>query len=148
MDRIPFERSKPWLTATYKEMLEAAAAENAEGDHVFTFLERFLINQFWSYTDVRIGLDCRIKASDLQQYMAGMVKKGELVINLQDVPRNARAMSTRVFRLQKQLKGLGIFCEKMSSDRSWRFEIDDQRYVDFIIGKKRAQEEYYASLPF
>lgn len=76
-----------WFTATYKEMLEAAAAENAEGDQVFAFLQRFLVNQFSPFADVRIGLDCRIKASDLQQDMAGMVRSGDLVINLQDVPR-------------------------------------------------------------
>jgi hypothetical protein len=142
-------RFKPgWFITNYTEMLETAAAENAESDPVFTFFEQFLLTEFANFHPPQIGQHLRYKSHELNQYMAEKIKYGRLHANQQDIPRNARAMSMRIFRLQKQLRELGIHCEKLSSDRSWHFEINSESYLQSVIAKQQAIHDEIANRPF
>ncbi len=66
--------------------------------------------------------------------------------NREDVPRNARAFSSRLFRIRKQLEEAGFITEKMKADRSWRFEVASQDCLQAIINRQakaaKAQADY------
>ena len=82
---------------------------------------------------IKVGAEIKVKASELHARMMQGQRDQVLMINREDVPRNARVFSSRLFRVRKQLQEAGFFAEKMKSDRSWRFEVTTPERLQVIV---------------
>ena len=132
-----------WFVETYREMLESAAADNAEGDPVFGFVETEMIQRFAGSRVIKIGAELKVKASDFHSKMMQDQRNDVLMINRQDIPRNARVFSSRLLRVRSQLKEAGFFVDKLKSDRPWRFEVGSPE----LLQKDHQQASAYGESP-
>jgi hypothetical protein len=119
-----------WFLAEYRQMVQLNARDAADGDCVYRMVVQLMAN-------LDTGRDGYEGTSqELLEFMHSEVRKGYLVAAREVIPKNARAMSSKLNKAMPALEDIGIEVTKKSKhDRIWR-----------IKKKVASDEEVFASI--
>lgn len=118
-------REPGWFAREYRQRRADLAVEAGQADSVLVFLVRHIASLGDGVT--------RLEATPgkLWEYMQDEIKCGGLIVSRDDVPKNARVMSSRITRVQGVLAARHGISMSRGSERSFIFDWDGQVEVDF-----------------
>ena len=108
-----------WFTSEYRSRFEENSREAANSDAVFTYINHMVAG-------IDSGKTREVKlAHELWKQMQEWIKSDQITVPRDDVPRNARSMSSRITRIQDALERDHGIRVSRGSNRKFIFEWDE-----------------------
>jgi hypothetical protein len=116
-------REPGWFVRTYAEMIAESSIDEADSDLFVRCIRRMVSNGGNNYV--------RMNCEQLLGEMNELVRSGEVAASLHDLPRNPRALASRIVRALPVLRRLGYEARQEGSRREWVFASKAVPHEDF-----------------